>query len=98
MAFKGDLEALVLGVLASGERHGYEISRQIRELSETALAFGDAQLYPVLHQLERNAFVEARWEPQEGKPPRKIYHLTAGGRSALATHRQKWDRFAHGVN
>jgi PadR family transcriptional regulator PadR len=97
MAFKGDLEALVLGVLAAGELHGYEISRRIRELSGSALKFGDAQLYPVLHQLEHAGLVGARWEPQQGKPPKKIYRLTDQGEAALATHCDAWDRFALGV-
>ena len=29
MAFKGDLEALVLGALDDGAAHGYEIARRI---------------------------------------------------------------------
>jgi transcriptional regulator len=97
MAFKGDLEALVLGVLEGTEMHGYEISKRIRQLSETALSVGEGQLYPALHRLERDGLVAANWIPQEGKPPRKVYRLTDEGTAALAEHRKEWERFATGV-
>ncbi len=53
MAFKGDLEALVLGVLQGGSLHGYEMAKRIRQSSESALSVGEGQLYPALHRLER---------------------------------------------
>jgi len=98
MAFKGDLEALVLGVLEGTELHGYEISKRIRQLSDTALAVGEGQLYPALHALERDGMVVATWIPQEGKPPRKVYRLTEDGTACLAEHRKEWERFQKGVN
>jgi transcriptional regulator len=98
MAFKSDLEALILGVLQEGDRHGYEIAKRIRELSDTALAVGEGQLYPALHRLEKDGFVAATWIPQEGKPPRKVYRLTDEGNGALAAHRQEWERFAKSVD
>lgn len=98
MAFKSDLDALILGVLQDGERHGYEIAKRIRELSDTALAVGEGQLYPALHRLERDGLVAATWIPQEGKPPRKVYHLTEDGNGALVAHRREWERFAQSVD
>jgi len=97
LAFKGDLEALILGVLQAGELHGYEISKRIRELSDTALAVGEGQLYPALHRLERDGMVAATWVPQEGKPPRKVYRLTDDGNGELARHQREWSKFAEGV-
>lgn len=97
MAFKGDLEALVLGVLEDGESHGYEISKRIRRLSERALEVGEGQLYPALHALEASGLVSAEWVPQEGKPARKVYQITAKGQSALEGKRIEWRAFAKGV-
>jgi transcriptional regulator len=97
MAFKTDLEALVLGVLQDEPLHGYEIAKRIKKLSDTALAVGEGQLYPALHKLERDGMIQAEWIPQEGKPPRKVYRLTDEGNGALAHHRREWSRFADGV-
>ena len=97
MAFRGDLEALVLGVLDDGAAHGYEIARRIKATSEEALAVGEGLLYPALHALERDDYVVADWVPQEGKPNRKVYRLTETGRGKLAKKRKEWLRFSAGV-
>lgn len=97
MAFKTDLESLVLGVLQDEPLHGYEIAKRIKQLSATALSVGEGQLYPALHKLERDGYIEAEWVPQEGKPPRKVYRLTEEGNGALVEHRREWARFADGV-
>src|SRR5579875_3753285 len=97
MAFRGDLEALVLGALDAGEAHGYEIARRIKVVSDEALAVGEGLLYPALHALERDGLVAAEWVAQEGKPNRKVYRLTESGRGALAKKRKEWQRFAVGV-
>lgn len=98
MAFKTDLEALVLGVLQEQPLHGYEIAKRIKLLSEKALSVGEGQLYPALHKLERDGMVEAEWIPQEGKPPRKVYRLTQKGDGALVEWRREWSKFAEGVS
>ncbi len=97
MAFKGDLDTLILGVLEGCELHGYEIARRIKQLSDTALAVGEGQLYPALHGLERDRLVTANWIPQDGKPPRKVYQLTDEGSAALAKKKLEWQHFAKGV-
>lgn len=98
MAFRGDLEALALGALDGGPAHGYEIARRIKATSEEALAVGEGLLYPALHAMERDGLIAAEWMPQEGKPNRKVYHLTEAGRGALAKKRKEWLRFAAGVS
>ena len=74
MAFKGDLEALILAVLADHALHGYEISKRIRSQSQEVLKYGEGQLYPALHKLEESGFIEAEWMLQDGKPDRKVYN------------------------
>lgn len=97
MAFKTDVEAVVLGVLGEGAKHGYEISKRIRELSGEVLSLGDGLIYPALHKMEKEGLVSAIWTPQEGKPARKTYTLTTHGSEALKRHREEWQRFQGGV-
>lgn len=97
MAFKGDLEALILAVLADHALHGYEISKRIRVQSQEVLKYGEGQLYPALHKLEEAGFVSAQWLPQEGKPDRKVYSLTQAGQDELARHKSAWEKFVSGV-
>jgi PadR family transcriptional regulator PadR len=98
MGFKGDLEALILGVLRTEALHGYEISKRIKGLSDKALSYGEGQLYPTLHRLETERAIEASWVPQEGgRPPRKVYNLTDEGRKQLEARQKEWRAFEQGV-
>lgn len=98
MAFRGDLDALILGVLQAGRLHGYEITKRINRQGETVLSVKEGQLYPILHRLENEGLVAAEWIPQEGKPARKVYSLTEEGRGALAEKRASWEEFAERVS
>lgn len=97
MGFKGDLEALILAVLADHALHGYEISKRIRTQSQEVLKYGEGQLYPALHKLEQAGFVAAEWMMQDGKPDRKVYSITPTGREELDRHRSAWTKFVSGV-
>jgi len=81
---------LVLGILADGDLHGYAILKRVGELSDGRLQWTDGMLYPLLHRLERNGWVSARWDAESGRK-RKHYTLTATGREALADRQAQWD-------
>ena len=97
MGFKGDLEALILAVLADHALHGYEISKRIRTQSQEVLKYGEGQLYPALHKLEQAGHIAAEWIEQDGKPNRKVYSLTESGREELEKHKSAWAKFVTGV-
>jgi PadR family transcriptional regulator len=93
VAYKLEVEALILGALQDGPLHGYRISQSIKSKGEGLLKLGDNQIYPILHRLELEGLVRAEWQTQEGKPARKVYALTQEGGSRLETHRREWDRY-----
>lgn len=81
---------LVLAILAEGDSYGYAILKRVRELSGGEMQWTDGMLYPLLHRLQRLAFVTSEWRtPVEGRR-RKYYSITEDGRSALADHRRQW--------
>ena len=81
---------LVLAILAEGESYGYAIIKRVDELSGGELQWTDGMLYPVLHRLERNGYVEATWGKSETGRRRKYYRLTDEGSEELARQRQQW--------
>lgn len=97
MAYKPELEALVLGALRDGPLHGYRIALAIKEKSDDALKLGDNQIYPTLHRLEAEGLVQSEWQNQLGKPARKVYALTATGSKRLGELKKEWDRYAAGM-
>jgi DNA-binding PadR family transcriptional regulator len=74
---------VLLGLLAAGPRHGYDLKRAFDERLPQAkpLAFG--QVYATLGRLERDGFVEQSGQDRDGGPDRTSYALTEAGRAQL---------------
>lgn len=74
---------VLLGVLAEGPAHGYDLKRAYDERFPGAkpLAFG--QVYSSLSRLERDGLVTVAETGQGGGPERTSYQLTAAGRAVL---------------
>ena len=81
---------IVLAILVEGDSYGYAILQRVRELSDGQMEWTDGMLYPVLHRLERQGEVEARWEVAESGRRRKYYRLTSIGRARLTEERNQW--------
>jgi PadR family transcriptional regulator PadR len=81
---------LVLAILADGDSYGYAIIKRVTELSGGHLQWTDGMLYPVLHRLERQGHVAAKWLASESGRRRKYYRITKGGRALLAAQRKQW--------
>lgn len=82
---------LVLAILGEGESYGYAIIKRVAELSGGHLQWTDGMLYPVLHRLERQGLVEAKWSEAETGRRRKYYKVTSEGRAQLAAQREQWE-------
>ena len=81
---------LVLAILAEGDSYGYAIIKRVADLSRGELQWTDGMLYPVLHRLERQGLVAAKWVAADSGRQRKYYRITKDGRAELAAQRQKW--------
>jgi len=82
---------LVLSILSEAESYGYAIRKRVSELSGGELEWTDGMLYPVLHRLERNGYVEATWGTSETGRRRKYYRLTRPGAEELERQRRQWN-------
>jgi DNA-binding PadR family transcriptional regulator len=83
-------EPLILSLLAQGESYGYALIQRVRELSGEQICWTDGMLYPVLHRLERQGRIRARWKTAETGRKRKYYSILKDGRAALAQAQQQW--------
>jgi transcriptional regulator len=81
---------LVLAILAEGDSYGYAIIKRVNELSGGHLEWTDGMLYPVLHRLERQGLVAAKWGESETGRRRRYYRITKDGRAQLAAQREQW--------
>jgi DNA-binding PadR family transcriptional regulator len=75
-------EYAILGLLESQPMHGYEMFQQFQSgILSQIVHLEMSQMYAFLKKLERLEYIEAELEPQGVRPPRKIFHLTDGGRT-----------------
>jgi len=91
---------LVLAILAEGDSYGYAIIKRVADLSGGQLQWTDGMLYPVLHRLERQGHVAAKWAESENGRRRRYYRITREGRAQLAEQRRQWqvvDRALRGL-
>ncbi len=75
--------AVLLGLLMSGPRHGYELYQQIEQDLGAVWRIGLSQLYAQLKQLQEAGLVVAQMQPQTNRPPRKVFHVTDEGREVF---------------
>src|SRR5688500_738012 len=87
----GTLVLLILRTLQAGPRHGWAISERIEQLSDEVLQINQGSLYPALHRLEHEGWIEAEWSVSELGRRAKYYRLTAAGRRQLATEARAWE-------
>src|SRR5690348_2667690 len=95
---KGNTEMLVLALLESRARHGYEIGKLIEARSGGRLTFALPTLYPTLLRLENRGWIKGRWVEKAGERQRCFYRLTPEGRRVLAQQRETWDAYVVAVN
>jgi transcriptional regulator len=97
---QGTLDLLILKVLSLESMHGWAIAQRIQQLSSDVLKVNQGALYPALHRLEHQAWIQSSWGESENNRRAKYYSLTRAGRARMRSEEASWDRLSsaiHGV-
>ena len=86
----GTLDALILKTLSWGPRHGYAVSRWLRDTSGDAIQVEEGSLYPALYRMERRKWIKASWKRSDLGKDIKVYELTDDGRAELRRRIADW--------
>jgi transcriptional regulator len=87
---QGTLDMLILQALRWGPQHGYGVAQSLFTHSSQALQVETGSLYPALHRLERQKWVQSEWKLTETNQRAKYYSITDAGRTQLATDLHRW--------
>jgi PadR family transcriptional regulator PadR len=93
----GTLDLLILRTLQPSALHGWAISERIQQISEDVLQVNQGSLYPALHRLEHQGWIEAEWRVSELGRRAKYYQLTVAGRKQLAIEAREWERMSAAI-
>jgi PadR family transcriptional regulator, regulatory protein PadR len=93
----GTLDLLILRTLQTGTLHGWAISERIQQISQDVLQINQGSLYPALHRLEHQGWIDAEWSISELGRRAKYYKLTPAGRRQLAVEAGEWERMSAAI-
>ena len=83
------LRPAVMGLLAGGPAHGYQLAQRLGEMKMFACQEPDhAGLYRALKQMEDEGLLTCAWDLAESGPARRVFTLTPEGRACLG----EWDK------
>jgi transcriptional regulator len=94
---QGTLDLLILKALDLEPMHGCGISQRIHQVSDSVLQVNQGSLYPALHRLEEQGWIESSWKTSENNRQAKYYELTRRGCKQLAKEKDNWLRLSAAV-
>ena len=94
---QGTLDMLILKTLSLGPEHGWGVAQRIQQMSRNVLQVNQGSLYPALHRLEDQGWIESEWGTSDNNRRAKFYRLTATGKKQLGRETETWQHFATAV-
>jgi PadR family transcriptional regulator PadR len=95
---QGTLDLLLLKILALEPLNGFAISNRLKQISSEVLQVSDGSLYPALHKLEQEGWIEAEWRVTENNRRGKYYSLTRLGKKQLTEEANNWKRLSTAIS
>ena len=91
-------QLILLTILSDAEMYGLEIIEEANTRTSGYFEFKEGSVYPALHRLTKQGFLEASFKPSpRGNMPSRYYALTKRGKTALQQKQLEFDQFAAAV-
>jgi len=95
---QGTLDLLILKVLArSSPLHGYAIAQRIQNATDEYLRIEEGSLYPALHRMTTEKWLEAKWSTTETNRKARFYSITPAGVRQLEQEERRWNDLIEAV-
>jgi DNA-binding PadR family transcriptional regulator len=95
---KGSTTIIILGLLKDKSMYGYEMIKAIEQKSKGIFDFKEGTLYPLLHGLESNGYIESYWQESNEGRKRKYYRITKAGSNQLKEKKLEWETYKAAVD
>lgn len=94
---QGTLDVLIMKSIAQQPLHGWAIAQRIHLVSNEVLQVQQGSLYPALHRLEEQGWIQSEWGESENNRRAKYYSLTKAGGKRLKQELANWDRLSSAI-
>ncbi|MCL6460025.1 MAG: PadR family transcriptional regulator [Gorillibacterium sp.] len=87
---RGNIDTIILRVLADGDNYGYEIIKAISKKSNSKYELKEPSLYTSLKRLEANDLIRSYWGDESQGGRRKYYKVTPAGLDTFKQNLEDW--------
>ncbi|HET6747068.1 MAG TPA: PadR family transcriptional regulator [Candidatus Saccharimonadales bacterium] len=87
---RGHTDTIILKLLLSSDKYGYEITKLVQEHSKGLYELKEATMYSSLKRLENNGHIVSYWGDESQGGRRKYYRMTASGRDVYQDNKRNW--------
>lgn len=95
---RGSTDTLLLFLIQERHAYGYQLIKEIERRSHGYFRFKEGTVYPALHRLENEDFLEGEWQELPNGQVRRYYRITEKGKYALREKMATWRDFTSAVN
>jgi transcriptional regulator len=95
---KGTLDLLIMRTLDLRAMHGSAIADRVAQVTHGAFQVKAGSLFPALHRLEQEGWIEGEWVTSDEGRRVRSYTLTRSGRRQLAAETENWTRIVQAMN
>jgi PadR family transcriptional regulator PadR len=95
---QGTLDLLILRALTLNQDHGVGIARRVQQITRGTFEVKPGSLFPALHRLEAQGWLESEWGESENRRRAKFYQLTKAGRRHLESETENWARVSNAIS
>ena len=81
---------IILTLLKKGDNYGYQLIKEVQDISGGDLQWKEGSLYPVLVKLEKKGLIQSYIKKEDGRN-RKYYSLKEDGQTRLAQLQEEWE-------
>ena len=88
---RGHTDTIILRFLREKDSYGYEINRNIRNLTDNAYELNEATLYSAFRRLEEGGFISSYWGNEGSGARRRYYTITDKGKRLYEENLRDWN-------
>lgn len=94
----GSTDLLILYLIYTRDMYGYEIIQELEDKTDGDFLFREGTLYPILHRLEKDKYLESYNKKGDRGRARKYYKITETGKNFLEEEYNMWKDFIKAVD
>lgn len=90
--FRGYTDTIILAQLYELDSYGYEINKNVQQLTNGALELKEATLYTTFRRLEQAGLILSYWGDENTGARRRYYAITEEGRRLYRENCDDWKK------